>query len=410
MKIYELQPKLLNRRNLILISTFTLLGTFGGASLVNAQGNQKVYAAERVATFLEQDLREPKDMEIQRLLRAVRPMVLRNGKGSMTVVARTNAGEALGFSAMHVAKSGKTSMPIHQDPTKPTMTYELVNEVPPLEYEMLDVGPEISTPDQVTAHPAWRIFQPRIQLTMDTSGANPQISDIMPEVDFTVIRVGMERLSLGSAGNSIPSDSKIKAVMSEKHVNKNWPADLPFEPGSHNTRPAIQGEEVVLIGYPEENRSDLSFSTGQIAAPALAGDLVRGSNDTTENKIEFDPKIEGLVLGYGSTGFSGGAVFGMDGKFLGVLQRAQIPNNKMNPEIVPYVRFLTAEAIFGKLAAASPELKAFLGKNLQELITATQLRISKRGGSAGPLDPSSPEARRIRSAAMARSCKNIFSQ
>ncbi len=79
------------------------------------------------------------------------------------------------------------------------------------------------------------------------------------------------------------------------------------------------GEEALLIGFPEENDSEQSYSIGSVLTDEQAIELTK--NDLDEAELfhkAFDPKVSFIVLAKATPGMSGGPVFNRSGEIIGV--------------------------------------------------------------------------------------------
>ncbi len=78
-------------------------------------------------------------------------------------------------------------------------------------------------------------------------------------------------------------------------------------------------EEALLIGFPEENDSEQSYSIGKVLTDEQAIEFAKKEVDEMELLHKtFDPNVSFIVLAKGTPGMSGGPVFNQSGEIIGV--------------------------------------------------------------------------------------------
>lgn len=259
-----------------------------------------------------------------RVLSKVAPLVLRKmfGGGSATVVAKSNDGQGLILTALHIENSK-----FPQDPEKLGLkesgdwAFELQpilrNDKSPVESVIKDY---IDPKHVIPVLSGFTLYSPKFDRPYDQVN-----SSLYPKNDFALI--------------ALP---QVGAWYWYKDPQTGLPSQLPgkYSPlpltsirsDPLGTAEPMPGSEAVLVGFPKNKtpdpstqnvldvRNGQSYSTGQILSDTEANELFKTAVGV-EKLLPYDSSVEFLVLGKASPGFSGGGAFDVNGKYLGMLVR-----------------------------------------------------------------------------------------
>lgn len=249
--------------------------------------------------------------ELHGLLKTIVPRMTALEAACGTIVATNGNGHGVAFSAFHILGNRRPwDLANPKDLQLSTVRFggytidEVNNQVPLAGFALGEDG--------LVQIPTILIHQPAVEVPGNIL-SGPDMNGIRPESDFFFALV---------AGDP----------------NGHWL--LPQFPPEDLIRDVVAGERVILVGFPGENGGQLSFSTGIVDSDDAAFKLVA---DTSGAKMPYKPGVEFLARAYVSPGFSGGGVFGYDGKFVGVISRGA-PNAP-----IPYTRFLSANFLLSKV-------------------------------------------------------------
>lgn len=259
-----------------------------------------------------------------RVLSKVAPLVLRKmlGGGSATVVAKSNDGQGLILTALHIENS---KFPQDSEMLGLKDTGDWAFELQPILRN--DKSPVESVIDDfldpkhvIPVLSGFTLYSPKVD--MPYSQVN---SGLYPKNDFALI--------------ALP---QVGAWYWHKDPQTGFPNQFagkysPLPLTSISSEPLviadpIVGSEAVLVGFPKTKvpnpktqdvldvRNGQSYSTGRILSDSEASELLKTA-EGAEKLLPYDRNVEFLILGRASAGFSGGGVFDSNGNYLGILVR-----------------------------------------------------------------------------------------
>jgi hypothetical protein len=205
---------------------------------------------------------------------------------------------------------------------------------------------------------AYRLFGPIPPSTaFDDKG---KLTKISPRDDFIVATISNQHYRSSGAYPLAPRQVKDGAIpLSDPRgisaSAKPWIAAQP-------------GAQALLLGFPRnlpdrDFHGELVFSVGKVLDDATARDkLARAEPD--EASTPYDPEAEFVVAARAVSGMSGGGVFDVDGRFLGVMVRGTV--NRVDGVYLTrvvraaFIRTQLASAIAGADAALRDHITPFL--------------------------------------------------
>ena len=183
------------------------------------------------------------------------------------------------------------------------------------------------------------------------------LTKILPRDDIAVAAVSNKLYKLRGQIGVIPPSKVIDGAM---------PLDDPrrIAASAKFWAAAQPGAQVLLLGYPRnlpdrDFRGELVASVGEVLDDATARDrLSRAEAD--EASIPYDPDVELVIAARAVSGMSGGGVFDVNGRYLGVMVRGttQAVDGRYLTRVVR-VSFIQAQ-LRSALAEADADLRARL--------------------------------------------------
>jgi len=241
-----------------------------------------------------------------------------------------------------IAPPGEAASPMLKDPAEQSGNFRLTLTSAALK------------PTKVMA-PTFMMFHPAVP----AAETGNRMHDILPRHDFYLSAVDGQRF----------------VVRDDTHIGVMPSALTPtlpevFDPEGHLTRPgadAAAGDRVLMVGYPMQGpvAGGLAASVGEVldetgVQKAMAE--LRTAGDE-EGSLPYDAEVEHIVRGSAVAGMSGGGVFDVEGRLVGVLVRGSTET-----EPPGYARFVRLPFIVSTIRAVFDELpgdeRASLGRYL----------------------------------------------
>lgn len=273
---------------------------------------------------------------------AVAPRVVHNiGGGSGAIIGINSKGLAVVFSAQHVFMDWPQNL---KDGIKARL-YMQGSQLSGDGFFRAYYGSEPGFAHPNLVNVGYRLYLPAVALgnldPKNTSGGG-LLGNIPPSADFAILLL---------SGRKVAPNEFLQTVVTD-------PISLPHSPhGILRQRDRIalpqNGQMALAIGFPIENARQQSYTIAQIVTGEKAKSLYNGmkNEDLNNAKVLFNPDIEFLMMGKASSGMSGGGVFDISGRYLGVMVRGGIFINGQY-----YIRVVKAQWILEHLKQMSSEL------------------------------------------------------